>query len=111
MLGPSPTGAGRDRAPLSSKRPCRSCAGSRPPGQLDLPDEGRLRAWRAIPFRDHLPRSLRLAVLDSSSLRLSVLRTSASSKVLRPSIGEEHELAAHVSGPAGFERLGRSLER
>src|SRR5215218_7493165 len=32
-------------------------------------------------------------------------------KVLRPSIGEEHELAAYVPGPALFQRLGRSLER
>src|SRR5215218_6944917 len=31
-------------------------------------------------------------------------------KVLRPSIGEEYELAAYVPGPALFQRLGRSLE-
>src|SRR5215217_7501479 len=32
-------------------------------------------------------------------------------KILRPSIGEEHELAAYVPGPALFQCLGRSLER
>src|SRR5215203_6219177 len=32
-------------------------------------------------------------------------------KVLRPSIGEKHELAADVPGPAGFQRRGRFLER